>query len=182
MCTCDITKEEDLLELWHDLGKANKKEDQIILQEHLQCRDSHANWYSKEVLIMSPSLAKDLVNFAFLAADMDSITEGFHPFQIQCGSIKQWAAALENAHVFDLIESGSASITLSDWQMIKAKELQCIPTDFWELEHLLGLFGNMVDIAFGPKHAIAQEFCLFWGEFTCMQVRLHHEVNQLHTF
>ena len=143
----------------------------------MQHKSQHVNHYTKQVMIITASLAQDLVNLDFLGRDINNIVEGFWPFHVPCGDGDQRMATITNAQDFDLIESGKAGITLADLQMLKAKETNHILMTFIELETTVSMFGNFINVTLGPHHRSSQEYQCFWQEFQQLHMHLYREVQ-----
>ena len=104
MHICEVEVKIELPEVWLDLAKSNEKEEQLILQEHLQCRSQHANHYTEQFMVVTSSLACNLVNLEFLGSGLNNNAEGLQPFCMPCRDGNQRVTTIANARDFDLIK------------------------------------------------------------------------------
>ncbi len=105
--------------------------------------------FSVAVPIPSSKLVQDLLSFAFVGDSPDDTKTGIHPFVIAEGSAEHRQANLEVARLYGLLNSGDQSIMLSDLEQLKSKEIKALPTNYFELERNLGMFGNFLGTILG---------------------------------
>jgi hypothetical protein len=53
-------------------------------------------------------------------------------------------------------------MVLADLELLKVKEVQSIPLNYFELERNLGMFGNLLGTVLGSQHILTQAYRLFW--------------------
>jgi hypothetical protein len=116
------------------------------------------------------------MTLTFVADSIDDIKTGLQPFIISDGSLEHHQANLELSHLYGFLQSGEQSIMLADLETIKAKEVQLIPLNFYELEHNLGMFGNLLSTVLGKQHVLMVAYRKFW---TLLNQGLRSDVRQI---
>jgi len=164
-----VETEAELPELFRKLVKANKKEERALIQNLLRTRVTHPNSYGDEPPIVTPSLAKMIIEFDFAPEDQDDLSQGLQPFAINNDNAEQRSASLLNANKFNLLEAGLVGLQLHDLEMLLAKAVRHIPVTYMKMETTLKMFGDLVNVMLGATHPILEEFLHFWNE--CMSVK-----------
>jgi hypothetical protein len=96
-------------------------------------------------------LVQDLLSFTFVGDTLDDIKTGIQPFVIADILAEHCQANLEVSRLYGLLNSGDQALMLPDLESLKAKEVGSIPLTYFELEHNLGMFGNLLGIALGAN-------------------------------
>jgi hypothetical protein len=81
---------------------------------------------------------------------------------------------MELAHTFGLINSGDQALLLADLKNLKAKEVQLVPLNYFELERNLGMFGNLLGAVLDSTHTLTTAYRTFW---TCCQIQTGDTAN-----
>jgi len=58
------------------------------------------------------------------------------------------------ARLYGLLTMRNVSCTLSDSETLVAKEVKSVPVTYWELEIMLGMFGNLLIVLLGTTHTV----------------------------
>lgn len=91
----------------------------------------------------------------FLADRPDNPKTGIPPFATMDGSEKHRAGPLELARLFNLLYEFDFSVAFNDLEKFKPpKELHSYPVSFFEMEHNLGLIGNLLLAILGVPHLL----------------------------
>jgi succinyl-CoA synthetase beta subunit len=85
---------------------------------------------------------------------MDDVKSGLQPFIVVDGSAEQRQANLEVSHLYGLLNSGEQSMMLADLELLKSKEIQAVPLNYFELERNIGMFGNLLGVVLGSQHVL----------------------------
>jgi len=93
----------------------------------------------------------------------DDIKNGLHPFIVTDGNSEHRQHNLEVARLYGLITAGNATCSLSDLEALTAKEVRSVPLTYWELEHTLGMFGNLSAVLLGTTHPVVMAFKELWN-------------------
>ncbi len=56
----------------------------------------------------------------------------------------------------------NVSCTLSDSETLVAKEVKSVPVTYWELEIMLGMFGNLLIVLLGTTHTVVVAYKEMW--------------------
>ena len=100
---CEILMEEDLPPLRKELAKASKKQALAIIQDDSTKFSISLQHYIRLLLVVSPQLAQDLINFTFIAQMANDIKVGLNPFAIISGSKEHCANNIEIACTYGLL-------------------------------------------------------------------------------
>jgi hypothetical protein len=73
-----VRHEEDLPEVWHRVASC-KKQERFIIEEAVSEAAEAATYYDSAPVI-TPGLAKSIVNRQFVGADIDNLAEGIRSF------------------------------------------------------------------------------------------------------
>jgi len=144
--------------LWHQWANCTKKQEFNVLNELLQAYSRGQEALSNCAPIVSAKLVQDLLNFSFVSDALDDIKSGIQPFLIADSSAEHCQANLELSRMYGLLNSGEQSMMLADLELLKAKEVQSIPLKYFELEHNLGMVGNLLGTVLGSQHIITQAY------------------------
>ena len=158
----EVADERNLPQLWHQWANCTKKQEFNVLNELLQAYSRGPEAFSNCAPIISAKLVQDLLNFSFVSDALDDIKSGIQPFLIADGSAEHRQANLELSRIYGLLNSGEQSIMLADLELLKAKEVQSIPLNYFELERNLGMFGNFLGTVLGSQHTVTQAYRSFW--------------------
>ena len=94
-------------------------------------RITHSKAYGDQPPIVTPSLAKMIVEFNFAPEDQDDLSRGLQPFVISNGNVDQRNASLINAMKFGRI----GLLQLQDLKALLAREVKHIPITYMELNN-----------------------------------------------
>jgi hypothetical protein len=97
-----------------------------------------------------------------MAESFDDLNVGLQPFIIADGLAEHRQANLEVARTYGLLNSGEQSLLLADLEALKSKEVLSIPLTYFELEHNLGMFGNLLGTVLGSAHQLTTTYHAFW--------------------
>ena len=82
----DVEKEDELPEVYWKLAQANKKEECALTQHLLHVQVAHLNSYGDQPCIMTPSLAKMIIEFDFVLRRIRMISaRGFNLLSLIMG-------------------------------------------------------------------------------------------------
>ena len=84
-----VETEDALPELFLKIAKADKKEEQFLIQNMLRAHITHPNSYGDQPPIVTPSMAKMMIKFNFASEDQDNLSRGLQPFIINNGNAEQ---------------------------------------------------------------------------------------------
>jgi hypothetical protein len=126
--------------------------------------------------VVNLRLVQDLMTFSFVAESSEDLKTRLQPFVIADGSAKHHQANMELARTFGLLNSGDQTFQLSDLESLKAKEVQSIPLNYFELERNLGMFGNLLGTVLGSAHTLTATYRNFW---TMLSKGYWQEIQQI---
>jgi hypothetical protein len=132
------------------------------LDNLLQAYSRSPEAFSVSTPVVNLHLVQDLMSFSFVAESSDDLKSGLQPFIIANGSAEHRQANLELARTFGLINSGEQSLLLTDIEHLKAKEVQSVPLNYFELERNLGMFSNLLGAVLGAQHTLTTTYRTFW--------------------
>ncbi len=66
------------------------------------------------------------------------------------------------ARLYGLLTMRNVSCTLSDLETLVAKEVKSVPVTYWELEIMLGMFGNLLIVLLGTTHTVVVAYKEMW--------------------
>jgi hypothetical protein len=158
-----IADENNLPPLWHRWANDTKKQEFAILSDQLYAYARGPDAFIPSTPVVLVRLVQDLLSFTFVGDTLDDIKMGLQPFIIADGSVEHRQANLEVSRLYGLLNSGEQSLMLSNLEALKAKEIQSIPLSYFELEHNLGMFGNLLGTVLGTQHIITTTYRTFWA-------------------
>jgi len=119
---------------------------------------------------------QDLLNFTFVSDNLEDIKSGLQPFIIADGSAEHPQANLELSRLYGLLHSGDHCIMLADLELLKTKEVQSVPLNYFELERNLGMFGNLLGTVLGSQHTLTIHYRSFW---TLLSQSYRNDIQQI---
>jgi hypothetical protein len=172
----EIADEANLPPLWHEWANCNKKQEFLILEDLLQSYARGPEAFSVSTPVITLRLVQDLMTFSFIAKSSEDLKTGLQPFVIADGSAEHRQANMELARTFGLLNSGDQTLQLSNLESLKAKEVQSIPLNYFELERHLGMFGNLLGTVLGSAHTLTATYRNFW---TMLSKGYRQEIQQI---
>jgi hypothetical protein len=157
-----IPNEVDLPPLWHRWANCMKKQEVQVLQDSLDAYARSNEAFSHAVPIITLRLVQDLLSFTFMGQSADDIKTGLQPFIITDGNAEFRQTNAEVARIYGLINSGDATCSLTDLEVLGTKEVRSVPLTYWEMETSLGMFGNLLGVVIGSNHPLTLAFRDFW--------------------
>jgi hypothetical protein len=70
---------------------------------------------------------------------------------------------MELSRMYGFLNSGDHSFIFADLEALKAKEVQSIPLNYYELECNLGMFGNLPGTVLGDQNVLTTAYKRFWA-------------------
>jgi hypothetical protein len=157
-----LASEIELPPLWHRWANCTKRQEVQVLQDSLDAYARSADAFSPAIPIVTIRLVQDLLAFKFMGQSADDIKVGLHPFIITDGNAEFRQTNAEVARIYGLLNAGEATCSLSDLELLQAKEVRSVPVTYWELEKSLGMFGNLLGVVVGTNHPLTLAFREFW--------------------
>jgi hypothetical protein len=157
-----LQSELNLPPLWHRWANCTKRQEVQVLQDSLDAYARSAEAFSQAVPIVTIRLVQDLLAFKFMGQSADDIKQGLHPFIITDGNAEFHQTNAEVARIYGLLNSGKATCSLSDLELLQSKEVRSVPVTYWELEKSLGMFGNLLGVVIGSNHPLTLAFRELW--------------------
>jgi len=161
-----VQEEQKLPEFWFQFVAASKKQEFSVLRDYLElyARSEHAFIAASPVL--TSRLHSDLATVTFVADHLDDLKARIQPFMAMDGSEEYRAAAMELARSYGLLYERDHGVSLSDLAQLKVpKDLRSYPSNFYDLERSLGLFGNLLGAILGNTHPLTVAYRPFWTAF-----------------
>jgi hypothetical protein len=103
-----------------------------------------------------------LLSFNFLGQSADDIKSGLQPFIITDGNAESRQANAEIARIYGLLNTGEATCSLADLDLLTAKEVHSVQLTYWEMEKSLGMFRNLLGVVLGNAHPLTLLMREFW--------------------
>jgi len=161
-----VEEEQDLPEFWFQFAAASKKEEFSVLRDYLELYARSNNAFISASPILSPKLHSDLATVTFVADHHNDLKTGIQPFIAMDGSEEHRAAAMELARSYGLLYERDYGVSFADLAQLKVpKDLRSYPTTFYDLEHNLGLYGNLLGAILGETHPLTTAYRPFWEAF-----------------
>ena len=175
----NVNSEQDLPELWFRLAAAKKKQEFGTVRDSLEAYARGPTAFCTLAPIATPKLLSDLTSVTFLGDHPDDLKTGIQPFIAMDGSEEHRAAAQELARSYTMLSERDVGITYSDLEKFKVpKELRSHPTNYFELEQSLGLFGNLLGAVLGDNHPLTKNYRTFWTSYSLgFKSRIHFEID-----
>jgi hypothetical protein len=172
----EIEDERNLPKLWHMWANSTKRQEYNVLNESLQAYARGPEAFSNGTPVISAKLVQELLNFSFVSETMDDVKSGLQPFIVADGSAEQRQANLEVSRLYGLLNSGEQSMLLADLELLKSKEIQAVPLNYFELERNIGMFGNLLGVVLGSQHVLTTKYREFWN---LLNQGYRNEIQQL---
>jgi len=176
----NVAEEENLPEFWFALAAAPKKQEFSTVRDYLDKYARSPNAFLAVAPIPNPKLLTDLTSATFVADNDDDIKTGIQPFIAMDGSAAYRQATQELARSYTVLAERDVSLSYYDWDSFKIpKDLRSYPTNFYELEQNLGVFGNLIGAIIAETHPITVAYRPFWSAFTRRyRAKLHTEMDE----
>lgn len=113
----------------------------------------------------------------------DDLKTGIQPFIAMDGSEEYQATAQELAQSYTMLSERDVGITYSDLENFKVpKDFRSHPTNYFELDQSLGIFGNLIGSILGDNHPLTTHYSTFWSFYnSAFKSRLHYEIDTKQT-
>jgi hypothetical protein len=171
-----IAEEANLPPLWHEWANCNKKQEFLLLEDLLQSYARGPEAFLVSTPVVNLRLVQDLMTFSFVAESSEDLKTGLQPFIIADGSAEHRQANMELAHTLGLLNSSDQTLQLSNLESLKAKEVQSVLLNYFELERNLGMFGNLLGTILGSAHTLTTTYRNFW---TMLSKGYRQEIHQI---
>lgn len=130
--------------------------------------------FSPTVPVVSTKLVQDLLSFTFIGDSAADIKTGFHPFMIMDGNTEHRQIKCNVAKLYGYLQSGETLMLLADLEALQAEEACSVPVTYWELEKMLGTFGNLMGVVLGLQHPLSTAYKAMWAN---LQSGLHDDLH-----
>jgi hypothetical protein len=175
----NVDQEQDLPDFWFGFAAAKKKQEFGTVRDALETYARGATAFGPFAPIPTPKLLSDLGSITFVGDHPDDLKTGINPFNAMDGSEEFRAAAHELARSYIMLAEQGMAITFSDLDHFKLpKDIRCHPTNFYEMEQSLAIFGNMLGTILGDTHVLTTSYRTFWTAFKEeFKARIHYEID-----
>lgn len=124
------------------------------------------SWVTEASSLCTPNvtlcLVQELLKLLFAAKTLHNIKVGLQPFIVANGSAEHRQANLELAWTNCLLNSGEQALLLTNLETLTYKEVQSIPSTYFELEWILEMFGNLLGTVLGLAHPVTTAYWACW--------------------
>ncbi len=162
-----VEEEAELPDFWFQFSAAKKKQEFSILREYLDAYARSERAFIAVAPIATPKIHSDLSTVTFLADHQDDLKSGIQPFVVMDGSAEYRASLTELSRSFGLLYEREYGVSFNDLGQFKVpKELRSYPTNYFDLEQNIGVFGNFLGAILGENHPLTANLRLFWDALT----------------
>jgi len=161
------------------LAATKKKQEFATVRDCLETYARGVTAFCPFAPIPTPKLLSDLSTLTFVGDHPDDLKTGLQPFIAMDGSEEFRAAAQELARSYSIMIEQEIGVSYADLDRFKLpKELRAHPTNHFELEKSLGIFGNLLGTVLGETHPLTTHYRDFWRTYTSeFKGRFHQEID-----
>jgi hypothetical protein len=171
----NVQSEQNLPDFWFRLAAAKKKQEFRTVHDCLEAYSRGPATFGPYAPIATPKLLSDLTTITFVGDHPDDLKTGNQPFNAMDGSEEHHAAAHELARTYALLSEQQLGVSYSDLDNFKVPiDLRAHPTNYFEFEKSLILFGILLGTVLGNNHVITTSFREFWTTFSLQYKHRFH--------
>jgi hypothetical protein len=127
-------------------------------KEMLQAYSRGPDAFSSSTPDILAKLVWEMLNFTFVSETMDDVKSGLQPFIVAVGTSEQRQANLQVSCLYGLLNYGEHFVMLADLELLKSKEIQAVPLNYFKLEQNIGMFGNLLGVVLGSQHVMTTKY------------------------
>lgn len=151
----------DLPELFSVIAGSSKKNERVLIQEHLHTVGLGLG-IPRTLLLVTPDLAKKLTLLRFDRHNMDNLSDGIHPFLTVIPSPGLCAALVANINAYDSVIAGARLANLTD---LKESQRIALSATILQAVTVLSSFRVLLHAILGSGHTLILAHDPFVAEF-----------------
>jgi hypothetical protein len=175
----NVDSEQDLPNFWFRFAASKKKQEFATVRDCLETYARGTTAFCPFAPIPTPKLLSDLSTLTFVGDHPDDLKTGIQPFMAMDGSEEFQAAAQDLARSYSVMVEQDLGISYTDLDRFKLpKDLRAHPSNHFELEKSLGIFGNRLGTILGERHPLTMHYRDFWKTYSSeFKGRFHHVID-----
>ena len=155
----NVSSEEELPIVWHDLASESSKQHRSMIQKHL---NATAEDIAESIqLVVTPALVKKVSTLEFRMTNRESLETGMHPFVFSQHTEAEIERAAEVAAIYDFVTGQNAGAALSKAQQLLATDIVSFPQLFSQARGMLKRSMVWFATFFGVDHPLVHQHVTF---------------------
>jgi hypothetical protein len=161
MILCDVVIESDLPDVWVNLASNGGKRDRQIIEATFNEQAAELRMHGATPIV-TPNLAKKIVDMRLVGTNMDDLDEGINPFSVVLidnanrSAEVNYQTAIKAARNYDDLTKG-VSVPLEELNAVQSTKA-VIPTSFATAKAMLKGFYIIVASLLGHQHTMTQKY------------------------
>jgi hypothetical protein len=157
---CGVATEGNLKELWRLLAAAGRR-DHLVIEQVIQATATRRG-QANRAPIVTPDLSRRIAQLTFAGNDMDTLSEGIHPFSLVVAyrrSLVSSSAAERARHAasdYDLVTAVDTNTSLTDARSLRGVNVVNINFDSIHAEARVEATLVILEAIFGDDHCLIQ--------------------------
>jgi hypothetical protein len=169
---CGVVSPNDLPPVYQDLANCKAKDLTQTMQDALEIAAEDLRL--GHLFVMTPSLAKKIVNVSWAMVSMDDLDTGIHHFHVVQQSPEGMAAARHLVSTYELLHGEGTSLSLDDAERLATVESTSIPLSWIQARHTIGNLVLLCHVFLGTAHPLTQNLVLHFHTMVSKEIHLEH--------
>jgi hypothetical protein len=169
---CRVNCPEELPAVYSNLANCRSKDMVQTMQDavELAAEDLHLG----QLLVITPALAKKIINVAWAMVSVDDLESGIHHFHVVQQSPEGMAAARHLVNTFDLLHTDGTSLSLEDAERLASIQTTAIPLTWIQARHTIGNLVVLCHVFLGAAHPLTIGLSTQFTTMVSREVHLEH--------
>jgi hypothetical protein len=167
---CRASDPADLPPVYSDLANCRQKDLTQTMQDaiHLASEDLRLGQH----FVITPALAKKIINVSWAMVSMDDIDTGIHHFHVVQQSPEGMAAARHLVATYDLIHTDGTSLSLADAERLATIQSTSFPLTWIQARHTIGNLIVLCHVFLGATHPLTTALASHFNTMVSREVHL----------
>lgn len=167
---CRVSDPVDLPPVYSDLANCRQKDLTQTMQDaiHLASEDLRLGQH----FVITPALAKKIINVSWAVVSMDDIDTGIHHFHVVQQTPEGMAAARHLVTTYDLIHTDGTSLSLADAERLATVQTTSFPLTWIQTRHTIGNLIVLCHVFLGATHPLTTSLASHFNTMVSREVHL----------